>query len=189
MKNRLKLVLIATMSLTVSVALAGGSYDSYDSYGSYHTSSSYPSHQMMSSPPSAYNNTYNNRYMQKTVPYNTVVDAALATPQLSTLVAALKAGDLVSALQGSGPFIVFAPDNAAFSMLPPGKLNDLLKPENKSQLQNILKYHVISGGDKTLQGDKLMLNINSVNNARVLRKVKTGNGYVYIINRVLMPQS
>lgn len=123
--------------------------------------------------------------------YKTIVNAALATKQLSTLVTALKAGDLVSALQGKGPFVVFAPTNKAFAALPEGTLKTLLKPENKSQLQAILKYHVISGNAlksaPTLEGHALMINPKNVDGARVVKMVKTGNGTVYVINKVLLP--
>ena len=76
---------------------------------------------------------------------NTIVDLALATPDLSTLVTALKAGGLVKTLSGQGPFTVFAPTNEAFAALPAGVLANLLKPENKAALDNILTYHVVAG--------------------------------------------
>ena len=74
-----------------------------------------------------------------------IVDLAVATPDLSTLVAALKAGGLVDTLSGKGPFTVFAPSNEAFAALPKGVLANLLKPENKAQLVDLLTYHVASG--------------------------------------------
>ena len=74
-----------------------------------------------------------------------VVAVAAANPDFATLVAALSAADLVAVLQGKGPFTVFAPNNAAFAKLPPGTLDDLLKPENKKKLAGILKNHVTSG--------------------------------------------
>ena len=109
------------------------------------------------------------------------------------MVTALKAGGLVSALQGPGPFIVFAPTNQAFSQLPPNTLSSLLKPTNKAKLQSILKYHVVAGKTltaKTLQGNDVTLKtgVKMVNGAHVLGKVKTGNGTVYIINKVLLPK-
>src|SRR3954454_16021561 len=72
----------------------------------------------------------------------TVVDIAVGSSDHSTLVSALKAADYVRSLQNAGPFTVFAPTNAAFAKLPKGTLEDLVKPENKEALQNILKYHV-----------------------------------------------
>ncbi len=74
-----------------------------------------------------------------------IVDTAVANDQFSTLVAALKAADLVDTLKGDGPFTVFAPTNEAFAKLPDGTLEMLLKPENKDKLVGILTYHVVPG--------------------------------------------
>jgi uncharacterized surface protein with fasciclin (FAS1) repeats len=76
---------------------------------------------------------------------NTIVKVASGNPDFSTLVTALAAADLVEALQGAGPFTVFAPNNAAFAKLPAGTLDDLLKPANKAKLAAILKNHVVKG--------------------------------------------
>src|SRR3954452_3125437 len=73
-----------------------------------------------------------------------IVDTAIAA-RFQTLVAALKAADLVDTLKGPGPFTVFAPTDEAFSKLPAGVLEDLLKPENKAKLQSVLTYHVVPG--------------------------------------------
>ena len=75
----------------------------------------------------------------------TIVDVAVGNSDFSTLVTALKAADLVSALQGDGPFTVFAPTNSAFAKIDKATLNSLLKPENKEKLASILTYHVVSG--------------------------------------------
>jgi uncharacterized surface protein with fasciclin (FAS1) repeats len=75
----------------------------------------------------------------------TIVDAAVATPNLSTLVAAVKAAGLVDTLSGPGPFTVFAPTNQAFANLPAGTVDALLKPENKSALSGVLTYHAVAG--------------------------------------------
>jgi transforming growth factor-beta-induced protein len=75
----------------------------------------------------------------------TIVDVAVATPYLSTLVTALKAADLVDTLSGPGPFTVFAPTNKAFAALPAGLLNKLLLPANKAYLVKVLTYHVAAG--------------------------------------------
>ena len=72
-----------------------------------------------------------------------IVDTAVAAGDFKTLAAALKAADLAGALKGEGPFTVFAPTDAAFAKLPKGTLDDLLKPENKAKLAEILKYHVV----------------------------------------------
>ena len=74
-----------------------------------------------------------------------IVDTAVAAGSFKTLAAALKAADLVDTLKGPGPFTVFAPTDEAFAKLPAGTLESLLKPENKSKLQGILTYHVVSG--------------------------------------------
>ena len=90
-----------------------------------------------------------------------VVDIAIGSADHTTLVAAVKAADLVSTLKGKGPFTVFAPTNAAFNKLPAGTVESLLKPENKAKLAKILTYHVVSG---------------NVNAAAVVAAIKSGNG-------------
>jgi uncharacterized surface protein with fasciclin (FAS1) repeats len=135
---------------------------------------------------------------------NTVVDVAAGNPDFSTLVTAIKAAGLVDALKGKGPFTVFAPTNAAFAALPPGTLDDLLKPENKAQLQAILKYHVIPTriessalagktltSPATLQGDTLPVdgtNGVKVGDANVVAAdVQAENGVIHVIDKVLLP--
>lgn len=80
---------------------------------------------------------------QNAVAQKTVVDIAASNDSFSTLVTAVKAADLVGALQGEGPFTVFAPTNDAFAKVDKNALNGLLQPENKSALANVLTYHVI----------------------------------------------
>jgi uncharacterized surface protein with fasciclin (FAS1) repeats len=75
----------------------------------------------------------------------TIVETAIASPQHGTLVAAVKAADLVGALSGPGPFTVFAPTDDAFARLPDGTVATLLKAENKGKLQSVLTYHVVAG--------------------------------------------
>lgn len=145
----------------------------------------------------------------------TIVENASAAGNLSTLVAALKAADLVETLSGPGPFTVFAPTNAAFSKLPAGTVDTLLKPENKAQLASVLTYHVVpgtltakaalaaikAGGGKatltTVQGEALTARV--VNGKIVLTDAKGGtstvttadvmqsNGVVHVVDTVLMP--
>src|SRR3546814_1257445 len=79
------------------------------------------------------------------LPQKNIVENALNSKDHTTLVAAVKAAGLVDTLQGKGPFTVFAPTNAAFSGLPAGTVDTLLKPDNKSQLTKILTYHVVPG--------------------------------------------
>lgn len=94
-----------------------------------------------------------------------VVDIAIGSADHTTLVAAVKAADLVTTLKGKGPFTVFAPTNAAFNKLPAGTVESLLKPENKAQLAKILTYHVVSG---------------NVDAAAVVAAIKSGNGKVVL---------
>jgi uncharacterized surface protein with fasciclin (FAS1) repeats len=132
----------------------------------------------------------------------TIVDIAGKSKYLTTLVSALKAADLVETLAGEGPYTVFAPTNAAFAKLPKGTLKNLLKPENKEQLKQILTYHVVSGAQTskllksgkidTVEGSKITLKIRgkqvSVNNAKVIMPdVKASNGVVHVIDTVIMP--
>jgi uncharacterized surface protein with fasciclin (FAS1) repeats len=145
-----------------------------------------------------------------------VVDIAIGSPVHTTLVAALKAADLVSTLKSAGPFTVFAPTNDAFGKLPAGTVETLLKPENKSKLASILTYHVVAGnlmaadvvaaikknkgkaevttvnGQKlsiTLMGDKVMLTDANGNSAHVVAAdLKGSNGVVHVIDSVVLPK-
>jgi uncharacterized surface protein with fasciclin (FAS1) repeats len=133
-----------------------------------------------------------------------VVQVAVGSADHSTLVAAVKAGELVDALSNAGPFTVFAPTNTAFDQLPAGTVDDLLKPENKEKLQDILQYHVYVGViSETIVQDGMKLNqVNggdvvlnkkdgkiTINGANVLGSVKASNGIVYVIDAVLLPPS
>ncbi|WP_299521350.1 fasciclin domain-containing protein [Winogradskyella sp.] len=104
-------------------------------------------------------------FAQTSKAQGTIVDAAVGNENFSTLVAALKAADLVGALQGDGPFTVFAPTNDAFAKIDKETLGNLLKPENKKTLAKILTYHVVSG--------KLMAN-------DVVAALKKGKGKVVV---------
>jgi len=132
-----------------------------------------------------------------------IVDVAAGTGAHNTLVTAIKAADLVGTLKGKGPFTVFAPTDAAFAKLPKGTLDDLLKPENKAQLTEILTYHVvpskIMSGDikgkkaspKTVEGAALSVDATSgvmVDEATVTAAdVSASNGVIHVIDTVLMP--
>jgi uncharacterized surface protein with fasciclin (FAS1) repeats len=87
--------------------------------------------------------------VQDDVSAKDVVKVAAGSKDHSTLVAAVKQADLVNALSNAGPFTVFAPTNAAFDKLPKGTIEDLMKPENKEKLQDILQYHVFVGSLNT----------------------------------------
>jgi uncharacterized surface protein with fasciclin (FAS1) repeats len=133
-----------------------------------------------------------------------IVDTAVGAGQFKTLVAAAKAAGVVPVLKSKGPFTVFAPTDAAFAALPPGTVEDLLKPKNKRKLAAILKYHVIPGavkaGDvagkklsvKTAQGqpvavDGMFFGVQ-VNDAHVVQAdVMASNGVIHVIDKVLLP--
>lgn len=132
----------------------------------------------------------------------TIVDVAVKSGSFKTLVAALKAADLVETLSGEGPFTVFAPTDAAFAKLPKGTLQSLLKPENKAKLTQILTYHVVSGAIlskdiksgnvATVESSEVAVKVKGkrvmVNNAKVIKAdIKTSNGVIHVIDRVIMP--
>jgi uncharacterized surface protein with fasciclin (FAS1) repeats len=94
-------------------------------------------------------------------PDKNIVQNAMNSKDHTTLVAAVKAAGLVETLEGKGPFTVFAPTNEAFEKLPPGTVDTLLKPENKTKLTTVLTYHVVPG---KMTASKLM------------QEIKTGNG-------------
>lgn len=132
-----------------------------------------------------------------------IVQVASGSKDHTTLVAAVKAAGLVDALSNAGPFTVFAPTNAAFDKLPKGTVEDLLKPENRDKLENILGYHTYVGSLKTdymvdgneydmvyggkvkitKQGDKTF-----VNGSEVLASIQTSNGWIHVIVDVLLPK-
>jgi len=133
-----------------------------------------------------------------------IVDLAAQTEFLSTLVAAVKAGDLVGVLKGEGPFTVFAPTNDAFAKLPAGTVENLLKPENKAQLVAVLTYHVVPGKvyskdlkngmkAKTAQGSEVTITLKDgkamVNDATVtVADIEASNGVVHVIDTVILPK-
>jgi uncharacterized surface protein with fasciclin (FAS1) repeats len=144
-----------------------------------------------------------------------IVENAVNSKDHTTLVAAVKAAGLVDTLEGPGPFTVFAPTNEAFSALPAGTVDNLLKPENIDQLKKILTYHVVSGtmnakaikkaikaghGKATLttvqggtltasmKGGKLILTDEKGGTATVtIADVYQSNGVIHVINAVLLP--
>ncbi|EIJ40476.1 secreted/surface protein with fasciclin-like repeats [Galbibacter orientalis DSM 19592] len=148
-------------------------------------------------------------------PTKNIVENAVNSKDHTTLVAAVKAADLVETLQSDGPFTVFAPTNKAFEALPEGTVEMLLKPENKEKLQAVLTYHVIAGKMdakalmdavkngmgkamlKTVNGEeltvmqkgkKLWIMDAKGNKAKVtIADVYQSNGVIHIINTVLLP--
>lgn len=164
-------------------------------------------------------------FAQKTVmvggaamyPNKNIVENAVNSKDHTTLVAAVKAADLVETLQSKGPFTVFAPTNAAVDKLPKGTVETLLKPENKKMLQTILTYHVVagkmnsmdiakaikmgkgkatmktvSGGTLTawMKGKKLYITDENGNSAQVtIADVNQSNGVIHVIDAVVLPKS
>ena len=132
-----------------------------------------------------------------------IVDTAVAAGDFKTLVAAVQAAGLVDTLKGKGPFTVFAPTDAAFAKLPPGTVQDLLKPENKQKLIAILTYHVVPSDvtskevvklteAKTVEGQDVKITVKDgkvmINNATVVKAdIKCSNGVIHVINEVLLP--
>jgi uncharacterized surface protein with fasciclin (FAS1) repeats len=132
-----------------------------------------------------------------------IVETAISAGSFKTLVAAVQAAGLVETLQGTGPFTVFAPTDAAFAKLPAGTVDNLLKPENLPQLRAILTYHVISGkllaSDVaksqdlgTVEGQKLKVSKSDgkvmINNAEVTQAdIMASNGVIHVIDSVLLP--
>ena len=132
-----------------------------------------------------------------------IVETAVQNGSFKTLVAAVTAAGLVETLSGTGPFTVFAPIDDAFSSLPEGTVESLVKPENKAQLTSILTFHVVSGKvmstdledgmvAKTVNGASLTIHLKDgkvfINDAEVvIADVDTDNGVIHVINKVLIP--
>jgi uncharacterized surface protein with fasciclin (FAS1) repeats len=131
-----------------------------------------------------------------------IVATAKSTGQHNTLAKAIEAAGLTETLQGKGPFTVFAPTDAAFSKIPQEKLADLLKPENKAKLAEVLKNHVVAGSVESSQvktgevaavgGAKLDVKAAdgkvSVEGANVTKAdVKATNGVIHVVDSVIMP--
>ena len=150
-------------------------------------------------------------------PTKNIVENAVNSKDHTTLVAAVKAADLVATLQSKGPFTVFAPTNAAFDKLPAGTVETLVKPENKKTLQTILTYHVVAGkmnssdiakaikkgnGKATLKtvsggtltammkGKDLILTDENGSMSKVtIADVNQSNGVIHVVDTVLLPKS
>jgi uncharacterized surface protein with fasciclin (FAS1) repeats len=146
----------------------------------------------------------------------TIVDVAVGSSDHTTLVAAVKAADLVTTLQSAGPFTVFAPTNAAFAKLPQGTVETLLKAENKATLAKILTYHVVAGNFnaaavvKAITAAKGSLSLTTVSGGILIASLKDGkviltdenggvatvivtdlaasNGVIHVIDTVVLPK-
>ncbi len=147
---------------------------------------------------------------------NTIVGVAASNENFTTLVTAVKAAELVDTLNSEGPFTVFAPTNDAFSKLPAGTVESLLKPESKAVLTSILTYHVVAGnfdaasviaavtenGGKftvnTVQGGEIIISLNDGkvmltdekgnSSTVVMADVEASNGVIHAIDAVVMPE-
>lgn len=135
---------------------------------------------------------------------NTIVDIAVADGRFTTLVAAVQAAELVETLSGEGPFTVFAPTDDAFAALPAGTVEDLLLPENKQALTDILLYHVVSGkvmaadvvgltSATTVLGKDLTITVTDgkvfLNDTVevIITDIEASNGVIHVIDAVLLP--
>ena len=141
--------------------------------------------------------------MTTTLLHDNIVATAVKAGSFATLVTAVKAAGLVATLEGTGPFTVFAPNDAAFAKLPKETLENLLKPENKAKLTAILTYHVVSGKvmskslagkttkAKSVQGAELSIDAIKdvmVENSKVVKAdIEASNGVIHVIDTVLMP--
>jgi transforming growth factor-beta-induced protein len=133
-----------------------------------------------------------------------IVETAVADGRFKTLAATLGAAGLVDTLKGAGPFTVFAPTDDAFAKLPAGTIEELLKPEAKQKLTDILLYHVVSG--KVMAGDVVKLTSATtvlgkdvaiavkdgkvfLNNAAqvIITDINTSNGVIHVIDSVILP--
>jgi uncharacterized surface protein with fasciclin (FAS1) repeats len=141
-------------------------------------------------------------------PSKNIIENAVKSKDHTTLVAAVKAAGLVDTLEGKGPFTVFAPTNAAFSKLPAGTVDNLVKPENKATLTKILTYHVVPGkldaSDltdgkklKTVEGEELtvkkqdgkvwIVDAKGGTSMVTIPNVNQSNGVIHVVDTVLMP--
>lgn len=132
-----------------------------------------------------------------------IVDTAVAAGDFQTLAAALTAADLIDTLKGEGPFTVFAPTDEAFSKLPAGTVENLLKPENLDQLTAILTYHVVAGAvtadqivnltqAATVNGQSIDISVAAskvmVDGATVVAAdIMASNGVIHVIDSVILP--
>jgi len=131
-----------------------------------------------------------------------IVSIAIASKDHKTLVAALQAADYVSAIANPGPLTVFAPTDAAFAKLPAGTVDSLVRAENKTKLQDILKYHATTSvfeAAKLTDGQVLAMangakatihikdNVIKINDATIIASVRASNGIVHVVDTVLVP--
>lgn len=140
--------------------------------------------------------------VQDNVSEKNILQVALGSSDHSTLVKLVKAANMEHVLTNAGPLTVFAPTNEAFAQLPEGTIENLMKPENKATLKNIIEYHAAPGsyGPDNIAGvmgigqaNMQKVNVEEkdgdvyVNGAKVIASVKASNGWVHVIDKVLLP--
>lgn len=141
-------------------------------------------------------------YVEDDISDPNVLQVAIGSADHTTLVAAVQAADLENSLVNAGPLMVFAPTNEAFNALPVGTVENLLKPENKNQLANILKYHVTPGNYSKdfLKKFKKLGQANNQNvaievkgddvyvgGAKIIASIPASNGIIHVIDKVMLP--
>lgn len=163
-----------------------------------------PSQEVESSQETVLEKTTGQAFIEDDVSNPNILQIAVKSKDHSTLVAAVQAADLENALVNAGPLMVFAPVNTAFDALPEGTVQSLLKPENKDQLANILKFHVTPGNYSKdfLKNFKKLGQANDQNvavevkgddvyvgGAKILASVKASNGIIHVVDAVMLPPS
>ena len=143
-------------------------------------------------------------FIEDDVSRPTVLSIAISSPDHTTLVAAVQAAELENVLVNTGPLMVFAPTNEAFDALPAGTVENLLKPENKEALANILKHHVTPGNyskdflkkfKKLGQADNQNTTVEVIGDdvfvggAKIVASIPAGNGIVHVVDKVILPPS
>jgi len=133
-----------------------------------------------------------------------VLQIAIGSKDHTTLVAAVQAAELENVLVNAGPLMVFAPTNEAFAALPEGTVENLLKPENKDALANILKYHVTPGNyskdflkkfKKLGQANNQSVKVEVIGDdvyvggAKIIASINAGNGIVHVVDKVILPEN
>jgi uncharacterized surface protein with fasciclin (FAS1) repeats len=141
-------------------------------------------------------------FIEDDVSKPTVLSIAISSPDHTTLVAAVQAAELENVLVNTGPLMVFAPTNEAFDALPAGTVENLLKPENKAALANILKHHVTPGNyskeflkkfKKLGQADNNNTTVEVIGDdvfvggAKIIASIPAGNGIVHVVDKVILP--
>ncbi len=141
-------------------------------------------------------------FIEDDVSRPTVLSIAIGSPDHTTLVAAVQAAELENVLVNTGPLMVFAPTNEAFDALPAGTVENLLKPENKTALANILKHHVTPGNyskeflkkfKKLGQADNQNTTVEVIGDdvfvggAKIIASIPAGNGIVHVVDKVILP--